>query len=417
MDVARENARRNRIIRRVVYGVVALAGVAAATVSLSRLKPAAPSVERSTVWVDTVRRGPMVREVRGPGSLVPKEVLWIPAPVEGRVARIPVLPGTVVTADTVLVELSSPDLQQSLLEADYQLKAAEAGYAETRVKLQSDYMRQKADAVGIQAQYESAKLQADLDERKFKAGVSVELTAKLSRINSDQLANRYAVEQERVKIGQESDAAQLAAQQAQVNRARALYEAKRVQVDSLHVRAGAAGVLQQLPVEIGQRIAGGAILAKVVQPERLKAELKIPETQAKDVQIGQQAAIDTRNGIIPGHVTRIDPAVQNGTVTVDVAIEGPLPAGARPDLSVDGTIEIEKLNDVLYVGRPVFGQPGSTIGIFRLINGGKEAVRVQVKLGRASVSTIEIVAGLQVGDQVVLSDMAAWDAFERIRLN
>ena len=417
MDIPRPEAARKRRIRRALYGLLVLILIPLITWGLSRLKPAAPTVERATVWLDTVKRGPMTREVRGLGTLIPEEVLWIPAPMEGRVDRILALPGTPVTAETLLIELVNPELQQAAVDADYQVKAAEAQREDARVKLQSDRLTLRSLAAEVEASYQQARLTADRDANLYKEGLLIELTMKLSSISAERLARRVAIEQERLKINEDSTTAQLAAQQARVEQLRALARLKRSQVESLKVRAGAAGVLQQLDVKVGQRVGSGFLLAKVAQPERLKAELKVPETQAKDIIIGQKAAIDTRNGVIPGHVTRIDPAVQSGTVTVDVKLDGALPQGARPDLSVDGTIELEHLESVVYVGRPAFGQPSSTVGLFRLEPDGKGAMRVQVKLGRTSVNTIEVLEGLQVGNQVILSDMSAWDAYDRIRLN
>jgi HlyD family secretion protein len=401
----------------VIYGAAGIILVPLITWGLSTLKPAAPTVEKATVWPDTVKRGPMLIQVRGLGTLVPEEILWIPATTDGRVVRRFVLPGSPVTADTVVLELTNPELEQLALDAEWQLRAAQAQLNSLKAQLESQLLDQKAAAATVQSEYQQAKLNAEKDEELAKLGLGASLNVKLSKAKAEALTTRNAIEQQRLQVSSDSVKAQLDAQKARVEQLRALYELKRTQLDSLRVRAGAEGVLQELPVEVGQRVAAGTILAKVVQPTRLKAQLKIPETQAKDVQIGQVASIDTRNGIIPGSVMRVDPAVQNGTVTVDVKLEGALPKGARPDLSVDGTIEIERLRDVLYVGRPAFGQPNSTVGIFKLEAGGKEATRVQVKLGRSSVNTIEILSGLQVGDQVILSDMSAWDAFNRIRLN
>lgn len=417
MDVARPERARRRRIRRIAWIVAALAAIPLVTLGLSRLKPAAPTVERATVWLDAVKRGPMLRSVRGLGTLVPEEILWIPATTDGRVEQRLALPGTVLKPDTVILVLSNPELEQALLEAEWKLKAAEAEAANLRVKLDSERLTQQAHAATIHSDYQQAKLQADRDAELNRLGLLADLNLKLSRAKADELANRDQIEQKRLEIGVEAIRAQLAVQQSTVEQARALCALKRSQVEALKVRAGIRGVLQQVPVEVGQRVAVGANLARVAQPEKLKAELKIAETQAKDVQIGQRAEIDTRNGIILGRVSRIDPAVQQGTVTVDAKLEGELPPGARPDLSVDGTIEIEKLTDVLYVGRPTFGQPHSTVGLFKLDRDGKTGVRVQAKLGRSSVNTIEILEGLRVGDQVILSDMSAWDAYDRIRLN
>jgi HlyD family secretion protein len=416
MDIRRESAIRERRIRRIIYVLAGLIAIASVTLGLSRLKPAAPSVDKATVWVDTVKRGPMLLEVRGLGSLVPEDILVIPAPTDGRVARRLLLPGSPVQADTVIMELTNPEQEQATLDAEWQLKAAEAQYKSTKAQLDSTLLDQKAKAAQVEADYIEAQLNADKDAELAKRGLGSELNAKVTRAKADALATSNEIEKQRLAVSAASVKAQLDEQQAKIEQLRALEQLKKSQLASLHVRAGADGVLQELEVEVGQRVAAGTPLAKVVQPTRLKAQLKIPETQAKDVQIGQAASIDTRNGIVPGHVMRVDPAVQNGTVTVDVKLDGPLPKGARPDLSVEGTIEIENLADVVYVGRPAFGQPNSTVGIFKLDEDGKTANRAQVKLGRASVNAVEILGGLQPGDKVILSDMSQWDAFNRIRL-
>ncbi len=417
MDIPRPSAARKRRIRLIIYMAVGLAAVPLITMGLSRLKPAPPSVDRGTVWPDTVKRGPMLLQVRGLGTLAPEEILWIPAPIDGRVQRRPVLPGTPVKADTVLVELTNPEIQQAALDAEWQVKAAEAQYNSLRAQLDSQLMDQRATAATVQSDYLQAKLQAETDEKLAKLGLGSELKVDISKAKAEALVTRNEIEKNRVEVSQKSVEAQLAAQKARVEQLRALYELKKTQLESLRVRAGVDGMLQELPVEFGQRLTAGTILAKVVQPTRLKAQLKIAETQAKDIQIGQSASVDTHNGIIPGHVVRIDPASQNGTRTVDVKLDGALPKGAVPELSVDGTIELEHLNDVLYVSRPAFGQPNSTISLFKVESDGKTAVRVQVKVGRTSVNTIEILDGLKVGDEVILSDMSRWDSFDRIRLN
>ena len=417
MDIPRESAKRQRRIRRIIYSILGLLVLASVTLGLSRLKPAAPSVDKATVWIDTVKRGPMLLEVRGLGTLVPEEILWIPATTDGRVVRRLVLPGVPMEADSVILELKNPELEQAALDAEWQLKAAEADYNSLKAQLDSQLLDHRAAAATVQADYRQAALNAEKDEALAKSGLGAELNSKLSKAKADELTTRNQIEQDRLSVSAASAKAQLEAQKAKVEQLRALYELKRAQLDRLQVRAGAEGVLQELLVEVGQQVTVGTILAKVAQPTRLKAELKIPETQAKDVQIGLLASIDTRNGIISGHVMRIDPAVQNGTVTVDVKLEGALPKGARPDLSVEGTIEIENLKDVIYVGRPAFGQPNSTVGIFKLDEEGNGAAREQVKLGRSSVNTVEILDGLKPGDRVVLSDMSTWDAFNRMRLN
>jgi len=417
MDIPRLEIARRKRIRRILIGAGALIALSGATWAITRLKPAAPSVERATVWLDTVKRGPMLRQVRGLGTLVPEDTLWIPATTDGRVEQRLALPGIVVKPDTVLIVLSNPELQQTTLDAEWKLRAAEAELANVKVRLQSERLTQQAAAATIESEANKSKLQADRDAELNRLGLTADIQAKTSMVTALDWANRTQIEKKRLDINLEQVRAQVAVQEATVEQLRALYNLKKSQVDALRVRAGVHGVLQQIPVEVGQRVAVGTNLARVVQPEKLKAELKIPETQAKDVAIGQSADIDTRNGIIAGRVSRIDPAAIQGNVTVDVRLEGALPPGARPDLSVDGTIEIEKLSNVLYVGRPTFGQPNSQITLFRLDAEGKGATRSPVKLGRSSVNTIEVLEGLRVGDQVVLSDMSAWDAYDRIRLN
>ncbi len=416
MDIPRPSVARSKRIKRIVYSAVGLIVLGSVTFGLSKLKPAAPEVDRATVWVDTVKRGPMLIQVRGLGTLVPEDLLWIPAVTEGRVVKR-LLPGITVKPDTVLVVLRNPQLEQETLDAQWQLKQAEADYNSLKAKLDSQLLDQKATAATVQSDYRQAQLNAEKDTELVKLGLGAELNSKLSQAKAQELATRNKIEDERVDVLANSIKAQLIAQQARVEQLRALYNLKQSQLDALTVRAGAEGVLQEVPVEPGQQVAAGAILAKVAQPKKLKAQLKIAETQAKDVRDKQKASIDTHNGVVEGYVSRIDPAVQNGTVTVDVALTGPLPEGARPDLSVDGTIEIENLSDVTFVGRPAFGQPQSTVSLFKLTDGGKEAVRVQVKLGKSSVNTIEVLGGLGIGDEVILSDMSRWDGFDRVRLD
>jgi HlyD family secretion protein len=350
------------------------------------------------------------------GTLVPEDIRWIPAQTDSKVDRIVLRPGAIVKPESVILELSDPQLQRDLLDAQYQLKGAEADYANLKVQVNSELMNQKALEASVRSDYEQAKIQHEVDDKLYQQGIGADVTAKLSKVKMEQLAIRLQLEGERTRVASDSGTARLAAQEAKVEQQRALYNLKRSQYDALHVRAGINGVLQLVPVEEGQRVTPGMNLARVANPKKLKAEIKIAETQAKDVAIGQKATIDTRNGVVNGRVSRIDPSVQNGTVTVDVAITDPLPQGARPDLSVDGTVELENLKDVLYVGRPVHGQADSTIGLFKIIDDGSEAVRVNVKLGRSSVNTIEVRDGLKVGDKVILSDMSAWDNFDRIRL-
>jgi len=415
MDIPRESEARRR--RRLLYGLVAGVAVLITTLGLSRLRPAPPAVERATVWVDTVKRGPMVREVRGLGKLVPERITWIPAASDGRVVKLKVWPGSPVKPDTVILEMVNPELVQSLADAEYQLKAAQADYDSLTVKLETELLDQRSTSATVTSEFRQAKTQADVDEKLVAAGLLSKLKLQLSEAKAEQLAVRQEFEQKRVSIHSESARAQLAAQQAKINQLKALYELKRGQVEGLRVRAGMNGVLQSLAAEVGQRVTSGTNLARVSDPTVLKAEIKIPETQAKDVQLGQTASIDTRNGLVAGHVSRIDPSAVNATVTLDVALDEPLPPGARPDLGVEGTITIERLRDVLYVGRPAMGQADSRTTLFKLVQNGKEATRVPVTLGRASVSTIEVVEGLKPGDEVILSDMSAWDGFDRIRLN
>src|SRR6266446_4238792 len=416
MDIQRPSNARAKKIRRITYGTVALLLLGGVTYGLSKLRPAAPSVDRATVWPDEVKRGPMVRDVHGLGTLVPEDIRWIPAQTDSRVERWVLRPGAIVKPDSIIMELSDPTLQREALDAEFQLKGAEAEYANLKVQVDSDLMNQKANEAAVRSDFEQAHLQHEVDEKLFKEGIGSDHVRNLSRVKEEQLAIRLKLEGERTKIAADSAKARLAAQQAKIDEQKALYQLKRSQVDALHVRAGINGVLQLVPVEVGQHVTPGTNLARVADPKKLKAEIKIAETQAKDIAIGLKATVDTRNGVVAGHVSRMDPSVQNGTVTVDVAIDDSLPPGARADLSVDGTVEIENLRDILYVGRPVHGQSDSTIGIFKLIDDGGEAVRVNVKLGRASVNTIEVLSGLQARDKVILSDMSQWDNFERIRL-
>jgi HlyD family secretion protein len=416
MDIQRPSNARAKKIRRIAYGTVAIVMIGGVSYGLSRLRPAAPTVDRATIWPDEVKRGPMLREVRGLGTLIPEEIRWIPAQTDSRVEKIVLRPGAVVKPESVILELSDPLLQKDALDAEYLLKGAEADYLNLKVQVNSELMNQKAAAAAVRSEYEQAKIQHEVDDKLHTEGLGSEVNERLSRVRQEQLAIRVQLEDERTRIATESSQARLAAQQARVEQQKALYGLRRSQLEALHVHAGISGVLQLVPVEVGQHVTPGTNLARVADPKKLKAEIKIAETQAKDVAPGQKATIDTRNGIVNGHVSRIDPSVINGTVTVDVAITDTLPLGARPDLSVDGTVEIENLRDVLYVGRPVHGQADSTIGIFKIVEDGSEAVRVNVKLGRSSVNTIEVVQGLKVGDKVILSDMSAWDNFDRIRL-
>ena len=417
MDVIRKDAGRKRMIRRIVYISIVVITIPLITWVLSRLKPAAPSVEAATLWPDTVKRGQMKVDRRGLGTLAPEEILFIPAISDGRVEKRLVQQGDRVKPDTILFVLNNPELENSMVDAEFQLKTAEATYTDTQMTLEKQGLDQKAVAATVNADYKQAKLTADRDKELVKEGLIPDLTEKLSSVKADELAQRTKLEQERLSFSKQQVQAQLAAQRAKIDQLRAMFELKKRQVEALKIRAGIDGIITELLVQYGQRVPAGTPLAKATQPWRLKAELKIAETQAKDILVGQDAEIDTRNGIIPGKVSRIDPAVINGTRTVDVRLIGALPSGAVPDLSVDGTIEIENLKDVVYMGRPVFGQPNSTITIFKIDPDGKGASRVPVKLGRTSVNTIEILDGLKVGDRVILSDMSAMDGHDRIRLN
>jgi len=401
-----------------MWGAVGLLCLTALAVGVSRLKPAAPEVERSTVWTDTVKRGPMLRQVRGIGSLIPSQEFTrqIPAETEATVVRILKLPGSQVKADTVLLEMSNPQVEQAAIDARLQLKAAEAEYQSLRVTLQSNLMNQKAGAATVNSDYTQARLQSDTDKALYDLGVISGMAYKNSKSRADELTTRNNIEGERLEINQKAIESQLAQQQAKVDQMRVLAELKQKQLDALKVRAGIEGVLVDLPLQVGQHVTPGTMLAKVVQPDHLIAELKVAETQARDVQIGEPALVDTHNGTVSGQVMRVDPAVQNGTVTVDVKLTGELPKGARPDLSVEGTIDLERLDNVLFVGRPAFGQEDSTISLFKLDQDLKGGVRVPVKVGRASVNSIQVIEGLHEGDTVILSDMSRYDNTDRIRL-
>lgn len=419
MDIARPEFKKQKRRRQAILLSIVIVLVVTVSIGISRLKPAAPEVERGTVWTDTVKRGDMLRQVRGLGSLIPSQEFTrqIPAETEATVIRIRMLPGSLVKADSVLAEMSNPATEQAAVDAQLQLKEAEAEYQALEVKLNSDLMDQKASAATVQADHSQAALQAETDKALYDLGVISGLTYKTSKSKADELTTRNDLENQRLTIAEKAIAAQLLEQKAKVDQMRTMAQLKQQQLDDLKVRAGIDGVLVDLPLEVGQHVLPGTMLAKVVQPNHLIAELKIAETQARDVQIGEPASIDTHNGIIAGSVMRVDPAVQNGTVTVDVKLTGDLPKGARPDLSVDGTVDLERLSNVLYVGRPAFGQEDSTISLFKLDPDGKGAVRVPVKVGRASVNAIQVLEGLQDGDTVILSDMSRWDNTDRIRLD
>jgi HlyD family secretion protein len=416
VDIARSpDVLRKKKIRRALYGAAALVVIVLITVGVSRLKPAAPSVERATVWVDTVKRGSMIRQVRGSGTLVPEEIRWIPATTQGRVERIVLRPGAKVAPGTVILELSNPELQQSVMEAQLAYQSAQAAYQNRKAELESQLLSQQSAVASIEANYKNAALTLEANEKLVKDGLISEINLKQSQSAAAELKNRLSIEQRRLEMTHLGLKSQLAPQEADVNQRRAAYELRVRQLDDLKVKSSVDGILQVVPVEVGQQVGPGTNLARVANPTNLKAELRIAETQTKDIAIGQPAEIDTRNGIVKGRVARIDPASSNGTVGVDVTLEGALPPGARPDLSVDGTIRLELLDNVIYVGRPAFGQENSTVGLFKVHPDG-EAVRINVKLGRSSVNTIEIIEGLQPGDLVILSDMSSYDEYPRIRL-
>jgi HlyD family secretion protein len=418
MDIARPSNARQKRMRQIAFATAGIIVVSLVSYVLAGLKPAAPTVEGGTVWRDTVKRGPMLRQVRGLGTLVPEDIRWIPATTQGRVERIILRPGSQVKPNSVILELSNPQLDQELRNAELQLQSAEASLANLRVQVQNDLLNQRATAASVEAEYSRAKMQVQMNEALAKDQLVSELQLKQSQLDSQQLAVRHQIAQEQLASRAESGRAQMAVQQAAVDQARAVVDLRRRQHDELKVRAGLEGVLQLIPPEIavGSQVAPGTNLARVANPSRLMAEIRIAETQAKDIQIGQRAEVDTRGGIIPGRVIRIDPSVQNGTRTVDVSLDGELPRGAVPDLSVDGTIVLERLDDVMYVGRPAFGQDQTTVSLFKEEPDGAGATRVQVKLGKSSVNTVEVLGGLNVGDTVILSDMSAWDAFDRVRL-
>jgi multidrug resistance efflux pump len=424
MDIARPDLKRRRRRNQALLGFGGVIMVGLATLGLSRLEPAAPRVDRAQVWTDAVERGEMLRQVRGNGSLVPEKIITVQSDTGGTVHDILVFPGTEVEPDTVLLTLSNPALEQEAFDLGWQLAAAEAAMRELEAQVETDRFSQEATVARCQVELEQTELEAAASERLHAEGLEAELAAKAVRAKAKALSVQLSLEQRRLGVLERTAAAKTAVRQADLEKLRASLKLKQEQVAALHVKAGINGVLQQLGesapgqterLQIGERIAPGATLAKVVRPDELKAEIKIAETQARDIRIGQSATIDTRNGLIPGRVSRVDPAVANGTVTVDVSLEGELPKGARPDLSVDGTIELERLTDVLFVGRPVDGHSEATIGLFRVSPDG-DARRVPVKLGRSSVSTIEIVEGLQEGDEVILSDMSQWDEYDRIEL-
>ena len=424
MDIPRPDQARKIRRRRILFLLTGVVVISLITVGLARLKPAAPSVEKGSLLIDTVKRGDFTREVRGNGTLVPEDIRWIPTINAGRVERVLVQPGSPVKADTVLVELSNPDVQQAAFDAEWALAGAEAEMTNLHVTVATQKLSQQSTVASAGSSYSTAKLEFDVNEDLSKGGLVPALTLKESEAKMKETGELFNIEKERLRIQDDAAAAQIAVKAASLAQLRAQLALKRRLVDALKIRAGMEGVLQRYgdltqttPLQTGQQLAAGAIVARVANQAKLKAVLKLPETQVKDITFNQLAQIDTRNGMVPGHVVRIDPASENGTVTVDVALDAPAPKGARPDLSVDGTIELERLENVMHVGRPVQGQPESQVGVFKVVDNGRGAVRVQVGLGRSSVTTIEVLEGLQVGDQVILSDMSQWDAFERVRLN
>jgi len=417
MDIPRKSQARKRRILHGLYLVIILGAAAGITLALRDLKPAPPSVDRAAVWINTVKRGPMLREVRGPGKLIPEEIRWVPAQASGRVEHRLVQPGAKVTPETILFELSNPQLEQEVVSALWDWRSAESSFKDFKVSLEVKDLQTESETARLRMDYQVAKIRAEAQEIAAKAGLIPDLDARQARVQAESLANQIELKEALLVKNKESTAAQLAVQQTRIDQLRAVYELKRSVQEQLKVRAGVAGVLQEVAADVGEQVAVGFKLARVVNPTRLKAELKIMETQAKDVVLGLVASIDTRNGLIPGKVIRKDPVVKDATVIVDVALEGDLPRGAVPELNVDGTIELERLDDVIYVERPTQGQEGSTIGLFKLSPDGKEAERVQVRIGRVSVSTVEILSGLKPGDQVILSDMSQFDTADRVRLN
>ncbi|HEU4954226.1 MAG TPA: HlyD family efflux transporter periplasmic adaptor subunit [Gemmatimonadales bacterium] len=414
MDIPRAPARRGR--KQLLYGGLAVLGLALATAGLRGLKPAAPSVDRAAVWIDSVQRGPLLIEVRGPGTLVPERVRWISAVTAGRVEKRLAEPGQEVNPDTELLELSNPDVQLEALESERQLTVAQGDRVNMRTSLETTRLNQEGNVAAAKSAYLDAQRNAEASSDLARKELISSMEASRAQDRVVELQTRYEVEEKRLAVMTEATDSQLRLQDAQVSRLRAVVDFQRERIRSMKVMAGAHGVLQELPLEVGQWAQSGAVLARLVEPGRLKAVLRIPETQAKDLTMGQPAAIDTRNGIVKGAVARIDPAVQNGTVTVDVRLEGEMPRGARPDLSVDGTIQVERLDNVLHVGRPAYGQANSTVGLFKLAADGREATRVNVRLGRTSVNTVEVLGGLQPGEKVIISDMSRWDGVDRVRV-
>jgi HlyD family secretion protein len=415
-DIVRDPAilKRKRL-RQAALGVVVFIIVIGVSIQLARMEPAAPTVDQGTVLFDTVKRGSIIRQVRGLGTLVPEDTRWLPSTTDGRVERILLRPGAQVGPNSVILELSNPQLEQEAIGSRLALQSAEAALENLRVQLQNELLTQQSQTAALDAEFQQARMQAEADQALFKEQLISEITQKQSNLKSETLKRRLALDMERLASAKQSIDARIRVQQAAVDQARAMSSLQESRIAALKVTPGFSGVLQQVPVEMGQRVGPGVNMARVADPGRLKAELKIAETQAKDIEIGQMAEIDIRNGVMAGIVSRIDPAAANGTVTVDVSLTGELLRGAVPDLSVDGTIQLERLENILYVGRPSLGQEQSTVGLFKVTSVNGDASRVQVSLGKSSVNAIEVKSGLNVGDKVVLSDMSAWDAFERVR--
>ena len=417
MDIQRPSQAKAKLRKRLLIGASAVAALVAISVVLARLKPAVPTVDRSLVWIDTVKRGPMVRQVHGPGTLVPVDIRWIAARTQGRVEKIVLLPGANVEPDSVIMVLSNPDVTQAAIDTESQLRAGEAEYANLKVQVERDVLQSESDAASSKANFEQARLRAQVNDQLFTDGLVSELDLRLSKVTAEQADTLNTIAQKRYAFAKDAVVPQLAVKEAEVARLRDQARLRLAEADALNVRAGMRGILQVVPVEVGAQVQPGANLARVADPSRLKAEIQVAETQAKDILIGQSAEVDTRNGIASGKVSRVAPSVQNGTVTVDVALPADLPKGARPDLSVDGVIELERMDDVVFVGRPAFGQEHGVANLFRLEPDGSHAARTQVQLGRGSVNTIEVVRGLAPGDQVILSDMSQWDSNDRVKLN
>jgi HlyD family secretion protein len=417
MDVKREGVAKKKAIRRAIIIVITVAAIGAISWQLSKLKPAAPTVERATVWIDSVKRGPIVIERRGLGTLVPEDIVWIPAQFDSQVARIDKKGGDEVQPNSIVMVLTNPDMEVAANDLEWQIKQAEADLQDTRVRLESSKFDQQSVVEGTESDMKQAELTKDRDQQLLKLNLKADMDARISQANWEKLVAKYKIEKQKLDIMKDSIDAQLESKNVAIEKLKAQYALKKKQFDELTIRAGLSGKVQEMTLQVGQKVKPGDVLAKVASPQKLMARLNIAETQAKDIVLGQKAEIDTRNGIVAGHVIRIDASIVNGTRTVDCKMDGPLPPGAVPDLSVDGVIEISRLDNVVYVGRPVFGQENSMVTLFKLDDDGKGASRAQVKLGRSSVNTIEVLEGLNVGDQVILSDMSAQDQNPRIRLN